>query len=93
MLNSVRTKKMKVPSGTDIGILTGVVAATVATFWGGYEVGSAINDKLGVDGLVGRATLDAFVMGALAAPSYAAGICGGFYSGQILDCLIWYFRK
>ncbi|MBU1111343.1 MAG: hypothetical protein ABIG93_03835 [archaeon] len=61
----------------------GFVGASIATFWGGYEIGTAINDAMNIESTVGRGTLDVLVMGVIAVPSYSTGILGG----AIVDAL------
>jgi hypothetical protein len=55
----------------------GLIAGATGTIWGGYELGSAINDLIGVTSTVGRGALDLLVMGSLAVPSFSIGVGGG----------------
>jgi len=70
--------------GAVVGVVAGGIGATVATFWGGYELGSVINDALHLTNTVGRGALDLVVMSVVAGPAYSAGIyCGMIAGGAI----------
>ena len=71
-------------SGAIIGTIAGTVGATVATFWGGYEIGSAINDALHLTNIIGRGALDLVVMGTIAGPAYLIGVYGGAAAGGLI---------
>lgn len=45
------------------GGLVGAIVGVGGTIWGGYELGSLINDRLGVSNTFARGTLDAGIMG------------------------------
>jgi hypothetical protein len=80
-----RRRRSNIGEGTKIGggagVVLGGLAATVATIWGGYEIGSVINDAINLQNDVGRGVLDVVVMGLVAGPAYAAGIYGGLAAG------------
>ncbi len=71
-----------------IGVALGLVGASVATFWGGYEVGSVINDYIGITSTVGRGAVDIVTMGIIAAPAYRMGIFGGAAVGGVVGGLV-----
>lgn len=75
-------------AGFIAGAVVGGLAATAGTIWGGYEIGTAINDALNVSATVGRGVIDLLVMGAVASPVYVAGIWGGGAIGAGLGALI-----
>ena len=78
---SLRIKVRGTATGVVLGVAAGLVGATVATVWGGYELGSAINDALNVTSMVGRGALDLVTMGVVAGPLYAVGFGGGALVG------------
>lgn len=63
--------------GAEIGEAIGFLGAAAVTIWGGYELGSAINDALHITGTVGRGALDLLVMSIIARPAFGWGIYGG----------------
>jgi hypothetical protein len=73
--------KTGMAAGAVIGTVTGVVGATLATFWGGYEIGTAINDAIHLQATVGRMAVDLVSMGVIAGPCYSVGIWGGMAAG------------
>lgn len=77
----------KVGIGVLLGLGAGVVGATVGTIWGGYEIGSAINNALEIESTVGRGALDLLVMGIIAGPVYAVGIYGGMAAGAAIGAI------
>ncbi|MEI7719023.1 MAG: hypothetical protein WCI72_04090 [archaeon] len=71
------------------GSAVGCVGATVATVWGGYEIGSTLNDALHITNFIGRGALDLFMMGLVAVPAYSAGFKGGAVCGyHVADYII-----
>ena len=77
----------KASVGAVIGVIAGGVGATVATFWGGYELGSAINDALHLTNTIGRGALDLVVMGLVAGPAYSIGLYGGMVAGGAIGAV------
>jgi hypothetical protein len=69
--------------GMFLGAGIGVLAGLVGTAWGGYEIGSAINDALNITGTVGRGALDLVVMGVVAGPAVGLGFYGGLALGGL----------
>ena len=73
--------------GADIGAAIGFVGAAVATIWGGYELGSAINDALHITSPVGRGALDLVVMCVVARPAFGLGFYGGMVTGKAIGAI------
>ena len=74
----------KVNTGKTIGALVGFTAATVATAYGGYEVGEAINNAINLVDLPARYIVDVATAVGISVPSYTIGILGGIMGGQIV---------
>jgi hypothetical protein len=71
----------RVEGGCSIGMIGGGVAGAVATVWGGYEIGEAINNAIGLDGYVGRQVVDLITIATVATPVIIAGVGVGFGLG------------
>lgn len=74
----------KATVGATIGAITGGLAATVGTIWGGYELGTIINDHFDIYNSIARGALDLIVMGFMVAPAFTIGIYGGMTIGGAL---------
>jgi hypothetical protein len=74
-------------NGACLGSLLGMAAGLTGAVWGGYELGSAINDAIGVQSTVGRGALDFLVMSTLAAPAIGLGSYVGLMVGGIAGAL------
>ncbi len=70
-------------TGAILGGLTGLVLGAGVTVVGGYEIGTALNNYIGLSGNVGRAMVDLVVMGVAAGPCLSIG----FYSGAAVGGL------
>lgn len=64
--------------GLRAGLYAGFAVGTIATIWGGYEVGTTLNDAWEISTTIGRTSLDLVVMGFLAKPLIELGsVLGG----------------
>ena len=69
--------------GLAVGVITGFLGATVVTLWGGYEVGSAVNDSLHLTNVFARTAVNLATMGIVAGPAYVVGYYGGMIAGGL----------
>lgn len=67
----------KAAAGAILGFAAGGIGATVGTIWGGYEIGSAINDAINLSNGFARGLVDVMMMGIVAGPCYSIGLIGG----------------
>ena len=72
---------------TFVGGTIGVVGSTIATIWGGYELGSLINDTLNLSNSFGRGTMDLVTMAVISRPIYSTGWAAGIIAGKITGAL------
>lgn len=66
------------------GIVVGGLVGAVASIWGGYELGTMINDYFEFQNTVGRGALDVLVMGVLASPIVPTTAAIGSATGVFL---------
>ena len=74
--------------GAQTGCALGVLGGAVAIVVGGYELGSAINDAIGVSNTIGRGALDLITIGAVAKYVGVYVIGAGMISGGAAGGLI-----
>jgi len=78
----------KATLGVVAGGVFGFATGATASIWGGYEVGTMINDKLEFTNDLGRAAIDIVMMSVLASPVLPittwGGVSLGAASGAIL---------
>ena len=74
----------RLENGSRFGGAVGLLAGVGLTVYGGYELGTIANDYFNVPNIAGRAALDLFVMGVIAAPVISVSGIGGYISGFIL---------
>ena len=77
----------KILAGLTIGIGCGIVVTPIATIWGGYELGSTINDYLKITNNLGRGTLDIIMMGLIAKPAFKTCFCSGAIIGSAIGAI------
>lgn len=75
-------------TGACLGSAVGIAAGLVGAVWGGYELGTAINDAINVQSTVGRGALDLIVMSVLAAPAMGIGSYVGLIAGGLAGSLV-----
>lgn len=76
------SKDEKISIGAELGAMAGGMAATVGILWGGYELGSMINDALHFTNTFGRGVVDFTMIGVLVAgPAYITAGCVGMAIG------------
>jgi hypothetical protein len=83
----------KTVAGALSGAVIGAVAATVGTIWGGYELGTAINDALHITNTAARGSLDFLTMCIIAGPAYSIGTNVGAGLGIAFGGLYAYLTK
>jgi len=70
-----------------VGLAIGTTVSTVATIWGGYEVGTLINDYIGLQNTFLRGTLDFTVMCMAAKPIFYIGLYGATGIGLAMGAI------
>lgn len=76
-------KLQKIKVGAGVTGLVGALAGAGVAVWGGYEIGTAVNNYIGLTGTGGRAVIDLVVMGVAAGPCIGLG----FWTGAIVGGL------
>ena len=94
---SERRLEERVTMSIAVGGGIGAVAGTVGTIWGGYELGSVVNDYLQITGMMGRAAIALVAMGRVAGPVYSLtvgmGVLGGTVTGFLYDFIKDFVKK
>jgi hypothetical protein len=78
----------KAAAGVLLGAVGGIATGAAVTIIGGYEIGSAINNWIGLTGSVGRGIVDLVIMGVIAGPAVGFGFYGGMAVGGITGAVI-----
>ena len=73
--------------GAVVGGTVGFLGGCVVAGYGGYEIGSAINDYLHINGDIGRGLLDMIVVGLIASPALYAGAIVGAGAGGVVGAV------
>jgi len=79
--------------GAKTGFVLGGLAGFAGGIWGGYELGTCINNALEFSNTIGRATLDAIVMVFTTPTAMGLGAFGGAFLGLGGDALVVGGRK
>ena len=84
MLDEFYDVNDKIEYGSALGKFSGLVAGVVATALGGYELGTAINNFMDVEGTFGRGAIDSLTMAVVAGPAIVgSGVAGNVVGGLL----------
>ncbi|MBI5065389.1 hypothetical protein HZA97_04065 [Candidatus Woesearchaeota archaeon] len=67
-----------------LGSLVGALLGAGATVYAGYEIGTAVNNYVGLTNTLGRGVIDLIAMGVAAGPCMGIGFYGGMGLGAIV---------